>query len=143
MIYQVQVHDTMLYENDNTLADRLVAQVVADDTTTDAPLPKTFRSDNRHAAVDANELSERWGIGLKQAKQTIKSTTQRGVRSALLPLSRCYRADRMFELKRLRQEMYTDTLDGRCKSLEGNRYGQVFANNSFFAAIYPMDTKSK
>ena len=143
MVYQVQVHDTTLYEYSNTLADRLVAQVMVNDHTTDVPGQKTFRSDERHATVDANELSERWGIGLKQAKQTVKATTQRGVRSALLPLSRRYRADRMFELKRLRQDMYTDTLDGRCKSMDGNRYGQVFANKSFFAAIYPMDTKSK
>ena len=76
MIYQVQVHDTMLYDYNTTLADRLMAQVVVDDTTIDVPAQKTFQSRDRHATVDASDLSERWGIGFKQAKQTIKSTTQ-------------------------------------------------------------------
>jgi hypothetical protein len=34
-------------------------------------------------------------------------------------------------------------MDGRCKSLEGNRYAQVFANKAYFSRMYPMDSKSK
>jgi hypothetical protein len=34
-------------------------------------------------------------------------------------------------------------MDGRLKSLDGNRYAQVFANKGYFAKIYPMDSKSK
>ena len=34
-------------------------------------------------------------------------------------------------------------MDGRVKSLAGNRYAQVFANNAYFARIYPMDSKKK
>jgi hypothetical protein len=34
-------------------------------------------------------------------------------------------------------------MDGRAVSNDGNRYGQVFANKGFFAAIYLMDSKSK
>ena len=30
-----------------------------------------------------------------------------------------------------------------CKSLEGNKYAQVFANKAFFSCIYPMDSKKK
>ena len=37
----------------------------------------------------------------------------------------------------------TDTLDGRTKSLDGNKYAQVFVNKGYFAKIYPMDSKSK
>ena len=37
----------------------------------------------------------------------------------------------------------TDTIDTRCKSLDGNKYAQVFANKRYFAKLYPMDTKSK
>ena len=39
--------------------------------------------------------------------------------------------------------MVTYTLDGQVVSKAGNRYGQVFANKSYFAAIYPMDSKGK
>ena len=34
-------------------------------------------------------------------------------------------------------------MDARCKSLEGNKYAQVFANKAYFSCIYPMDSKSK
>jgi hypothetical protein len=44
------------------------------------------------SAVTAQELSERWFIGLTQAHETIRVTG-----SAVLPLSRRYRADRIFE----------------------------------------------
>jgi hypothetical protein len=33
-------------------------------------------------------------------------------------------------------------MDGRCKSLNGNRYAQVMANKDFFAVAYPMTNKS-
>jgi len=60
-----------------------------------------------------------------------------------MPLARRYRADRIFEKRRLRGEWFTDTLDGRVTSKDRNRYGQVFANRGYFATVYPMDTKSK
>ena len=90
----------------------------------------------------AKDLSERWFIGLAQAIETIKATTQNCIRSAILPLSRRYRADRIFEKPLLRGDFYTDTMDGRCKSLNGNRYAQVMANKDFFAVAYPMTNKS-
>ena len=49
----------------------------------------------------------------------------------------------MFERKTLKGTWSTDTLDARVKSLDGNRYGQVFANNAYYAVIYPMDSKGK
>jgi hypothetical protein len=59
-------------------------------TNVDLPGHKTFISKDRHSAVTPEQLSERWNIGLAQAKQTILVTTQRGIRSAILPLSRRY-----------------------------------------------------
>ena len=110
---------------------------------TDVPTPSTFQSQSRHSDVSPQELSERWGISLKAATNTLRKTTQRFLRSAVLPLSRRYRTDMMFERKTLRGQWSTDTMDGRCKSLDGNRYAQVFANKSYFSRIYPMDSKKK
>ncbi len=42
----------------------------------------------------------------------------------------------------LRGVWASDTMDGRVKSLDGNRQAQVFANGSFFAEACPMATKS-
>ena len=128
------------------LTDRLLAAInVGGDEpiAPDVPIPKTFATTKRHSAVTAQELSERWFIGLAQAHETIKVTTQNVTRSAVLPLSRRYRADRVFEKPLLRGEFYTDTMDGRCKSINGNRYAQVFANKDFFAAAFPLQSKSE
>ena len=109
----------------------------------DIYFPNRFHSTNRHTDVSAEDLSERWGVRIKTAQETLKKTTQKFLRSALFPLSRRYGADRMFNQKTLREKWSTDTLDGRTKSLDGNRYVQVFANKKYFAKIYPMDSKGK
>ena len=49
----------------------------------------------------------------------------------------------MFYRKQLSGHWSTDTLDGRIKSLEGNRYAQVFSNKGYFSKLYPMDKKSE
>ena len=56
------------------VTDRLLATVPIDGSETsipDVPLPKTFATTKRHSAVTAQELSERWFIGLTQAHETI------------------------------------------------------------------------
>ena len=85
----------------------------------------TFQSKSRHSSVTPEDLSERWFIGLKQAKDTIRNTTQQILYSAFLPLARRYRVDCMYERPRIRGVVYTDTMDGQHKSLEGNKYAQV------------------
>ena len=114
------------------IVDRLISEVrVNGDAAPDVPLPQTFVSNNRHSGVSAQELSERWYIGHMQAQETINVTTQNCVRSAILPAGQRYRADRVFEKPLLRGDFYTDTMDGRCKAVNGNRYAQVFANKDY------------
>ena len=50
--------------------------------------PTNFQSSQRHLTVDASSLSDRWGISVAQAALTLKATTQKYVRSDLLPLAR-------------------------------------------------------
>jgi Reverse transcriptase (RNA-dependent DNA polymerase) len=133
--------DAVDYEFHERIAARLIGEIRIDEPQ-DVPLRRTFVSNERHPEITANELSERWGIGLTQAQNTIRITTQKGTRSAILPLSRRYRADRVFEKPLLRGDYYTDTMDGRCKSLDGNKFAQVFASKDLFATAYPMESKS-
>ena len=114
-----------------------------DPGSSDVPLTNTFESSSRHTDVTPQDLSERWGISIATATNTLKKTSQRFLRSAVLPLSRRYRVDRMFNRKTLSGDWSTDTMDGRAKSLEGNKYAQVFANKAYFSQIYPMDSKGK
>ena len=69
----------------------------------------TFVSQKRHTQISPDQLSERWNIGLNQAKKTLQVTTQKVIRSAILPLSRQYRTDRMFNQRKLRGQSSTRT----------------------------------
>jgi hypothetical protein len=103
--------------------------------------PHTFLSKDGPSRTTPEELSERWGLSIAQAALTLKSATRRLVRSALMPLARKYRVDRMFEPNRLSGAFATDTMDMRCNSMHGERCCQVFANKEFFAAAYPIERK--
>ena len=48
----------------------------------------------------------------------------------------------MYERPRLHGVVYTDTMHGHFKTLDGNKYAQIFATEDYFAAAYPMETKA-
>ena len=48
---------------------------------------RTFMSTDRHSKAYAQTLTEIFLIGPKKAEATMKVTTQKGMQSALLPLS--------------------------------------------------------
>ena len=48
----------------------------------------------------------------------------------------------MFVRLRIHGTIHMDTMNGRYKSLDGNKHAQIFANESFFATAYPMEHKS-
>ena len=83
----------------------------------DVPARRSFVSSERHLKATADQLSELWCIGPKMASVTLKVTTQKGTRSAILPIARRYIADRMYSLKRLRGKFATDTFYPNTKSL--------------------------
>ena len=64
-----------------------VAEMTTLSTVQDIPLTRTFQLKERHSSVTPSDISERWYIGLGQATQMLKVTTQRLMRSAILPLA--------------------------------------------------------
>jgi hypothetical protein len=47
----------------------------------------------------------------------------------------------ILQTKRLDGKWASDAMDGRVKSLDGNRHGQAFSNGTFFAEMHPMASK--
>lgn len=92
-----------------------------EDDDNDIPARHTHISTKRHKKLTALSLAELWGIGLKRALAMIDATTQLGICSAILPISRRYRADRIYGLKQLRGKFATDTLYPEEKSRNGHR----------------------
>jgi hypothetical protein len=123
--------------------DRLISQVIVHTHPADLPNSRGFQSAKRHSSQTPEELSNLWHIGLETAKRTLKVTTNRGVRSAVLPLARRYRTDLFYRKKHLHGKFYTDTVYGRHKSLNGNTCAQIFVNKSLFVVAYHMDSKAK
>ena len=130
--------DAILHQIEPSLVELRERCIKALQVGDDVPARRTFVSTDRHNRTTAIELSERWGIGLKRANDTIKATTQRAVRSAILPISRRYRADRMYRVKRLQGKFATDTIYSNIKSLKQNTCAQVFSSKIGFIVCYPM-----
>ena len=63
----------------------------------------------RHSIVSTENLSRIWNIGLETAQQTLRVTTQHGVRSAIHPLNCRYRVDQLhFHCHQLNSTFYAD-----------------------------------
>ena len=119
-----------------------VAEIAMRSTLQDVPSAQMFQSKEEHSTITPSDLSKRWYIRLGQATQMLKVTTQRLMRSAILPLAQRYHADQMLIRLHIRGTIYMDTMNGHYKSLDGNNHTQIFANESFFATTYPMGHKS-
>jgi hypothetical protein len=104
----------------------------------DTPARRTFVSDERHVKVSAELMAERFGIGPIRAQRTLRVTTQRGVRSAILPIARRCRADRVFAVKRLKGKFATDTAYGKLRSLRSNIGCQLYSHKCGFKVAYPI-----
>ena len=95
---------------------------------TDIRQPRGFLSAERHSKTTPEDLSKRWGISVAQEALTMKSTTHKLVILAIMPLSRRYRADHMFNVKRIQCTIATDTMHGKVNSIHGEYYCQVLGN---------------
>lgn len=120
------------------LKELSIKKLHTDDTMSDLPARRTFTSNERHRKLDAEALSENWMIGRKRAMDTINATTQLGTRSAITPLSRRYRADHYYGLKKLNTKFSTDTLYPDARSIIGNTHAQIYSNKAGFVVCYPM-----
>ena len=126
------------YRSDR-MAARIVAYIISKENTTqhlsfadeqvdimqDVSIPRTFLSNIRHSSIIVEDFSERWGLSISQYALTLKSTTKKLTRSAIMPLARRYRADQMLGVRRIHETMSSNTMDARCQSIH-KKYYQVF-----------------
>ena len=79
---------------------------------------------------------------MQTARNTLKYTTQLGVRSAIGPLTRRYRTDLLqLHHRRLNTTIWTDTMFSKTKSLKGNTCCQIFTDGCGFIHAVPMKSK--
>ena len=100
-------------------------------------------SAKRHSDITPEELSRKWGVGLQTAKDTLEVTTQRGVRTAVHPITRQVRVDHLnLHRPRLRGTWFVDTLKSKVKSILGNVCANVFTQGKF-VKVCPMSGRAE
>ena len=106
---------------------RIVAEVISKEKTTqqvsfadetvdnmkDVSMPRTFLSDNRHSSTTSEYSSDRWRLSISKAVVTLKATTQKLTRSAIMTLEQRYKADLMLGVFRIHGTMSTYTMEAR------------------------------
>jgi len=97
-------------------------------------------SSERTPGITAEDLVQNWGISLEAAKRTVEGTTQRGVRTVGCPtLSRRFRTnDRQLRYRRIRTDIFTDTMFSSVKSKRGNKCAQVYSHPTGWIRAFPM-----
>ena len=95
-------------------------------------------SKNWHCDISPESLLQKLRIGLNTAHDTLKVTTQQGIRQAVHPITRRYHTDtKSLKGCRLKANVYTDTSLINRRSLSGNVcYQSYFAE--YFIKIIPM-----
>ena len=68
--------------------------------------------------------------------------TQKLTRSEIMTLTRRYRDDRMFDIRRIYGTMSTNIIDTRCQSIHDEKYFQVIGDKQLFMDAYPIKKKS-
>ena len=95
----------------------------------------------RHSKATPEEVARKWNIGLQTAKDTLKVTTQAGIRTAIHPMTRRLRVDHLhLHRQRLRGTWYMDTLMSKVKSKLGNTCANVYTDGKFTRAV-PMTSR--
>ena len=135
--------------HDDSFHQALVDSVNVSSTMTGSTKPPqqvsyTSTGSKKHS-ITAEHLASTWDIGIERARATIKVTTQRGIRTVANPsLSRRFRTnDRQLRYRRLRQDVFGDTMVSGVKSQKQNKYAQVFATPFQWSRVYPMQLKSQ
>jgi len=148
-ILRVHVEQEIMFDDfANALANNRCMSAIRSST---VDRGRVMQSDSNFSAVSSMakpqiemaKLAKMWGIGLEAAKNTIKNTTQRAVRTILHPsLSRRFRTnDRQLRYRRLPVNLFTDTLLTKVKSRRGNLYCQVFGATNGWKCVFPMANK--
>ena len=113
------------------LKERLIEKVITGkytdhDNTNEMIARRSYTSKGRHKKITSTQLAKNWCIGFRRVEATIEATTQNSTRSAILPISRRYRVDRNYNIKRLNSKFSTDTIYGETKCCCTSIYDEIW-----------------
>jgi hypothetical protein len=99
----------------------------------------SVRVDDRKSKLTPEVLAKRWGIGKVQAQQTLKVTTQKGIRNLSNPLTRRLKTQRYRNKRVAPGKWFSDTMHFTAMSiLRREKAAQVFTNGKGYDVFYPI-----
>jgi len=94
--------------------------------------------------IDGNTLAKRWGMTNEVAQNTVKSTTQNCIRSAIHPIECCFRTkNTTLKYNHLSCRFYSDTFFAQKPSLLQNTCAQLFVSEFGYLKFCPQKRKSE
>ena len=97
---------------------------------------------SRHSTITPEHLARMHGIGLDKAKQLIRVTTQKGIRTAKHPIHRRYRVDHLdLHSNRLKGKWYVDWMPSKTRSITQCTGSFVYTNGEF-TQVYPKESNT-
>ena len=124
------------------LARRLVAMVKASLPMGTRMVEAVVRGETT-SVVNPETLSRLWLVGMETARDTLRVTTQLGVRTIKHPAQRRFRtALPHLRYPHLKGTCYADTLFFNLKSVRGFNCAHVIGNGIGFTRFYPMVSKA-
>ena len=79
-------------------------------------------SNSRHSIITPEHIVRTLNIRLDKAKQMLRVTTQKGIRTAVHPIHRKYRVDHLdLHSSRIQGKWYVDWMSAKTKSIQQNR----------------------
>ena len=100
-------------------------------------------SSSKNSALTIKKLTRRWRCRLELAKNTLKLTTQFGIRNVIHPYDKWYKTtyDHM-RLPTLTSTYYSDLFFSKIKSIRDNNAAQDCTDEKDSSNFYPLERKS-
>ena len=142
--FEIQIANEVNALNQTDLILRRVAAL----TTTDASLEESgvaaIRTGDVTSDVTPENVARRWMVGLETAKNSLRVTTQQGVRSIPNPATRRFKTQ-MAHLRypRLRGMFYADIMEPKIRSIDLQRYAHIIGNGRGYTKAFPMQRKNE
>ena len=97
----------------------------------------------RHSNITPERIAMVMNVSLEKAKNMMRVTTQKGIRTAVHPIHRRYRVDHLnLHSEKLKGQWYVDWIKAKYKSLDQNVGAFVFSNGMFTESYPTEDNKA-
>ena len=122
----------------NTLNDDTFHQALVDNIHI-----SSAKTTPKKGVMTPERLAKTWDIRIDKAKRTLNVTTQRGIRSIANPMMlRRYRTTYcQLRYRRLRADVFSDTLISSVMYKAGKKYAQVFGTSFHWIRCFPTKKK--